>query len=406
MINKTKIRPKILVLTPRFPYPVVGGDRLRIYEICKELAKYSDLTLLSICENTDEMTYEIPHDGVFCNVHRVILPKWQAYYNVLSNLFGSKPLQVSYYQSRKFKALLKSLASKHDLLFAHLIRMAHYMDESPLPGVVEMTDAISMNYERSQRVASTFNFLSIVHRIEVKRLKLYEKKAIEKYDLLSFVSKTDSDFLYGKDNVDKVIVCNNGVDTNILKFGLPSNRLPVVAFIGNMKSMQNRDAASWFAKKVLPLLRKNGDFRFRIVGQIEDRHRAMFESIEGVHVTGKVDSVAVAAKECFSAVCPVRIGAGVQNKLLEYMAVGLPSVSTSIGVEGLAVEDGRELWVANSPEEFVSILMYIWENEASIQSIISNARAYVNNNHIWSETLHELTQSVADMARESKARKN
>ena len=109
-----------------------------------------------------------------------------------------------------------------------------------------------------------------------------------------------------------------------------------------------------FAEAVLPLLRKRADYRFRIVGSIAPALAEQFRAYDGVDVTGRVESVAQAAADGAIGVCPMRIGAGVQNKILEYMALGLPVVTTSLGYEGLGAESGRDLLIADTPGEFVS----------------------------------------------------
>src|SRR5690606_24456626 len=104
--------------------------------------------------------------------------------------------------------------------------------------------------------------------------------------------------------------------------------------IGNLMSEQNFDACVYFAECVLPRL---VDFRFQIIGRIPSNKAAALSRLPRVDVVGEVRSVAERAAGAFAAVCPVRIGAGVQNKLLEYLAMGIPAVSTSIGMEGLEI---------------------------------------------------------------------
>ena len=143
-------RRKILVLTPRFPYPVVGGDRLRIYQVCKALAEHNDLTLLSFCETEAEMALPIPDDGVFTNVERVLLTRAHSYWNTLKVLFTKTPMQVGYYQSRRFAERAEVLIQNHDAVLCHLIRTAEYARNASIPRFLEMTDAISMNYRRAR----------------------------------------------------------------------------------------------------------------------------------------------------------------------------------------------------------------------------------------------------------------
>ena len=391
-------KPKILVLAPRYPYPVVGGDRLRIYEICKELANECDITLLSLCDQKREMTALLPDDNVFRSIHRIYLPKWKSYLNSALALLGDEPIQVSYYSSRLFRNELVRLLPAHDLVLAHLLRTGDYVKNSPIPSVVEMTDAISLNYFRSKLLRKEASFRSRVYAAEADRLSRYEKSAVDRHDLLCFVSKIDAKYLYGDPLPKNILICSNGVDTSSFKFEFKKKSSAVVAFIGNMVSHQNQDAAFWFASEVLPLLRCHGDFRFRIVGQIPDKARVKFNGLEGVEMTGLVPAVADAVRDCFAGVCPVRIGAGVQNKLLEYMALGLPAVTTSIGLEGLGARDREELFVADSPADFSERVLDLWTDRSNAERLAANARRYVEADHSWSAMLAPLVDRIKNLA--------
>jgi len=391
-------KPRVLVLTPRYPYPVIGGDRLRIYEMCKKLALEFDLTLLSLCDQPSEMVSPMPTDGVFKAIHRVWLPKWRSYLNSALAIVTGRPLQVAYYKSDAFRKKIEALLPEHDLVLAHLLRTGDYVKDVKIPSVVEMTDAISMNYSRLKSVGGPFGFRSLVYSLEHRRLHAYEKSSIHHHELLTFVSSVDAQYLYGSPYPENVFVCGNGVDTGHLQFGKPEKRAQVVAFIGNMVSLQNQDAAFWFASEILPLLRQHGDFVFRIVGQITDKGRSKFAGLPGVEVTGKVDSVADSVRDCFAGVCTVRIGAGVQNKLLEYMALGLPAVTTSVGLEGLGARDGEDLYVADTPQAFCLQLLRLWNDQSEAQRLATNARQYVESHHTWGAMLSPLVDRIKTLA--------
>src|SRR2546427_12783418 len=136
-------RSRILVVTPRLPYPVIGGDRLRIYQICKALSKYHDITLISLCESRQELEISLPSDGVFKRVRRVYLAPWRSRSNALLALFSGVPLQDAYYQSREMDAVVTEEIPHHDLALAHLVRTEHYIHDKGIPTFVELTDAIS-----------------------------------------------------------------------------------------------------------------------------------------------------------------------------------------------------------------------------------------------------------------------
>lgn len=386
---------KILVLTPRFPYPVIGGDRLRIYEICKELSKFYFITLASFCETKEELNFELPDDGVFSSVHRYHLPKWRSVFNATLSLPTNIPLQVAYYRSSGFKKMVDELISNHDLVIPHLVRMADYVKSSDIPKIIEMTDAISMNYSRAKTTKNSAGIRGWIFKIECDRLNTYEKLIGRYFDHTVFVSKYDKDFLYKDDTqiYNKSLVCSNGVDLKKLPFQYSQGKFKLV-FIGNMLSAQNFDAAYWFSTEVMPVLRQHGPYEFHIIGRINDSSRAKLTGFEGVKVVGAVDDIAIAAKGALSGICSVRLAAGVQNKILEYMSLGIPTITTTTGYEGLQAEPNKDLLIADSVSEYVEHIISLKSDSFLSQSIANNALNYVKEHHSWSGKLSPLCDAV------------
>ncbi|HFO7037314.1 TPA: glycosyl transferase family 1, partial [Escherichia coli] len=209
-------KKQILVLTPRFPFPVIGGDRLRIYKICKELSKHYDLTLLSLCDKREELNYEYDRE-VFSSVHRVYLSKKKSVLNVIFSLFSNTPLQIGYYKSKEFEDKLKQLLPEHSATLSHLIRVGDYVKENKDINFLEMTDAISLNYKRVKEKASLLSLKTFVYSFEQKRLERYERTINNKFSLTTLVSQVDSDYLY-PERPNNVLVCGNGVDAVSLPF--------------------------------------------------------------------------------------------------------------------------------------------------------------------------------------------
>ncbi|WP_069267671.1 glycosyltransferase [Paraburkholderia nodosa] len=386
----TTDKKKLLVLTPRLPYPVIGGDKLRIYHLCKALSCQYSLTLLSLCETSEEMDCELPDDGVFDRVERVFLSKAHSYMNTLLALPTRTPLQVAYYRSRAFAAAVERLLPSHDGVLVHLVRCAEYVRKSDKPRVLEMTDAISLNYSRVKQLKNARGLKSRVLSLEAQRLGDYERTIVNDFDLSVLVSQTDKDYLFPGSNAENVMVCSNGVDLSGLPYSVRSTASRILIFIGDMRTVQNEDMCHFFAQEVLPLLRKRADYRFRIVGSISPALAERFRAYDGVEVTGRVASVADAARDGAIGVCPMRIGAGVQNKILEYMALGLPVVATSCGHEGLHAEAGRDLVIANTPEEIVDRIEWLMLNEAAAVEMAVHARQFVEREHAWGRMVEPL----------------
>ncbi|OOE62362.1 glycosyltransferase family 4 protein [Salinivibrio kushneri] len=388
----------ILVLTPRFPYPVIGGDRLRIYELCKELSKKYRITLVSLCDSHQELHMEIPDDGVFKDVHRIYLPRWRSYLNCILALPTKKPLQIAYYHSKKFARLVETLAEKHDVIIPHLIRAAEYAKNLDNRKIIEMTDAISMNYSRFSERKNSSGLKGFIYCIEQERLNRYEKKIAEYYDYSVFVSQYDKDFLYNDLPLlyNKALVCSNGVDLSKLPYNFSPESKKLV-FIGNMYSAQNYDAAYWFATEVLPILREYGEYEFHIIGRIPQASQKRFAQVEGVFATGSVDSVAEHAHGSIAGICSVRLAAGVQNKTLEYMALGIPTVTSSIGLEGLFATPNESILVADTPSEYVEAILKLESDPDFAKSLSLKALSYVKDHHSWSGKLRPLIEKIEEL---------
>ncbi|CAD6509602.1 hypothetical protein LMG27952_00293 [Paraburkholderia hiiakae] len=383
-------KKKLLVLTPRLPYPVIGGDKLRIYHLCKALSRQYSLTLLSLCETREETDCELPDDGVFDRVERVFLSKVRSYLNTLLALPTRTPLQVAYYRSRAFASAVERILPSCDGVVVHLVRCAEYVRNSDKPRVLEMTDAISLNYSRVKQLKNARGLKSRVLSLEAKRLGDYERTIVNDFDLSVLVSQTDKDYLFSRSRADNVMVCSNGVDLSGLTYLVRSMASRVLIFIGDMRTVQNEDMCHFFAEEVLPLLRKRADYRFKIVGSISPALAERFRAYDGVEVTGRVASVADASMEGAIGVCPMRIGAGVQNKILEYMALGLPVVATSLGYEGLGAKSEHDLLIAETPQEFAERIEWLTANEALAVEMARRARAFVEQEHEWGQMVAPL----------------
>lgn len=393
------MKRKLLVLTPRFPYPVIGGDRLRIYQLCRELAKDFDLSLLSLCESKEDMGMPVPSDGVFQSVDRVYHPKSQRLLGMAKVLPSRTPFQVGYYWNPEFAKRLSELAPIHDGLVAHLIRTGQYITGYKMPKILEMTDAISLSYKRTIPLAGPAKALA--YRTEAARLQRFERGIIAACDLTVLVSAVDRDFLLPGGEREKTLICVNGVDTEALPFSYsPDGR--TIVFIGKNTSALNVDAILFFAEKILPLVQARcPNAVFKVIGQIKPELKSRLERMAGVYATGAIESVAEAAQHASVAVCPLRFGAGVQNKLLEYMSLGIPTVTSPIGLEGLAAVPGSDLSVAKSPEEWTEQIFQLLLYPDKGQILAAAGRKFVAQHHTWSAQIQPLRRSIAELIRRS-----
>ncbi len=385
---------KILVLTSRLPYPVIGGDKLRIYNICKKLKKEGyELELFSFIESDYEKKNIVSED-LFSEIVTVLLPKWKSILSTAFGFFLGGPLQVSYYRSKKMKKLVQNalLKNKYDGVLVHLVRMAPYVkNASKINKVLEMTDAISLNYSRSRK-RGAFSFMSLIYRIEEKRVLNYEIECIKKFNAIVLVSNVDRDFLkekIGSEDQNKLSVFCNGVTDELLSFNQEDYDANKIIFIGNLRSFQNQNAILYFIKDIYPLIKKEiPDVKLIVIGAEPPNSISVFNGVNGIEVTGKVNDIKVYAKDAALSVAPILIGAGIQNKILESMVMGIPVVTTSIGMEGIeGTKSNEHLLVADNTVDFADGVLGILRDKSKRNFISSNGKKLIRDYYAFDKQL-------------------
>jgi glycosyltransferase involved in cell wall biosynthesis len=387
-------KKRLLFITPRFPYPPLSGGKLFVLNVAEALRDY-DLTLLSFCSSEEEMNFW-PSDGLFTSIHRIRLPRWKSYMSVLGAVLGSRPLQLAYYESKEFGEKVKQLLPKHDVVAAHLIRCGQYVEErhSNIPRVLMMADAISLAYQRMSKLSGAPLLWHLLYRIELPRLLKYERSCPEEFDQVWLHSEVDRDYL--RLSASRARIVPVGIDLEEFPFR-PNRSGNVIAFIGNLSFSLNRDACRHFIQSVLPALRAKEDIRFRVIGSCPANVKRDLEKSPGVEVTGTVDRIDDAVEDVFCGICPIRAGAGIQNKVLNYLALGIPCVTSEVGLEGLEAANGKELLVYKSIDEAISMLRLIHEDPALRSELALNGRKYVERAHDWKMIHNKIRENVVEI---------
>ena len=141
-------------------------------------------------------------------------------------------------------------------------------------------------------------------------------------------------------------------------------------------------------------MRAQYPFCFRVIGRIDAQGQEALERFEGVEVRANVSSVSEATEGAYAGVAPMRLGAGIQNKVLEYMALGLPAVVSPVGLEGLTALDGRDLLVSSSGADMAQALVSLWWQPELRLTLSRAGRRYVESEHVWTKVLKPLVDAV------------
>jgi len=377
----------------------VGGDKLRVFNFIKHLSRNHKIALISFIADPEEADYLIEYASLLERVKTVLLSKEKSYSNACRGILSPKPFQIHYYYLKKMRQLIfqEIESGKYDLVFVHLIRMAEYVkDLRGVPRILDLTDAISLNYERSVRYRRDVFYL--VNLIEKEKVRRYETEIISHFEKNLLISPVDKNYLSRYTDNQNIEIVPNGVDIDYFQFYDGVFDLNRVVFLGNMRTFPNSDAVEYFCKEILPLIRKElPKVKFHIIGSEPSKVVRKLASEPEVVVTGYVKDVRPFLRKAAVSVCPMRVGAGIQNKILESMAIGTPVVSTPEGVEGIEVNPGQEILVSNSSSDFAQKVTELIQNRALRRSISLNARRLVEKKYTWEITLNQLEHIITEV---------
>lgn len=379
---------KIIVLTSRFPFPFTSGGIKRIISICRYLSnKGHELTLVSYIgpnENSINACKEPELKKIFNEIYLIEINYLEQIFNVLVNFFYRTPFQISLYRSTRMSKLLKKLSSiEYDISIFHLIRGASYVDDiNAKHSILEMTDSISLNMIRTLKnlkLNNVKNFiLKIIYFFEIPRMSDYEKKMIRAFDNTILVSHKDANNIINSETdhnlFEKIKIIPLAVDKEFLNFNNNLYDKKKIIFIGRMDYAPNEDAVLYFSDKILPIIEKNHDgFEFKIIGaQPSQKILNLVNKSKLISVLGFVDDFLDEVSSASLSIAPMVSGSGMQTKILESMALGVPVVTNSMGYGDFNFKIGEEIIVEDDEKKFADAIMKILNSESQ-RKVLSNA---------------------------------
>lgn len=368
---------KILFIAPRFPYPLLKGDQLTVYRRIKEISKSNEITLLTFSYgNTREgidFLSPICTGGIYC----VPFNKITAIFNMIRySVLGDMPFQVSLYESKEFHKLLKDLLKKNHFDIVHfvLMRMDGYRsDVKNIPCVIDLIDSMVLNISR--RIEFESGIKKYLLKLELEKVRRLEGCIHEKYDKMIVCAPKDKEEIAG----DNTVLIPSTVDTKEF-YPMLDKRIPgCIVFSGNMGYAPNEHAVIWFMENVYPVLEAEKiDFIFKIVGcNPSDRIKQLVNGRDNVIITGRVKSMPETLNTAMVSVAPMQSGSGMQGKILEAMACGVPVVATKIGKGGITADEENGLFAFNKINDIVTAIVNLLQDGNENFSIGNKAREYI-----------------------------
>lgn len=388
---------ELLFLAHRIPYPPNKGDKIRSWHILKHLATRVPVHLGCFLDDPEDARYVADLERVCASVHVVPLNRRLALAGSLAGLLTGEALSMRFYRHRAMTDwVARTLRERPvDAAFAFSSQMFPYLMGTPTAGrlVFDFVDVDSAKWAEYGRGGSGPK--AWIYRREGRLLADFERKAAAAADASLFVSEAEAALFRARDprSAAKVHAVSNGVDLDVFRPGpgLPSPHPeggPVIAFVGAMDYWPNVEGVCWFAKRMWPAIRsRHPGARFCIVGSNPSPEVTGLAAVPGVTVTGRVPDVRGYVEHADVVVAPLRIARGIQNKVLEAMAMGKPVVAHPAAFEGIDAQPGSDLLLAETEAGFVEAVDTLLGDPQRRAAMGAGARRRMEARYAWDRCL-------------------
>ncbi len=391
------MRPRVLYLTHRVPFPPDKGDRIRNWHVLRTLAKRFRVSLGCVA---DEPVPDAARAALAERCERVAIAPVSrlgrlaragasllAGRSLSEGAFASRELAIkseAWHAETPFAAVVASATS----LVPYLRRPAFHA----MPVFVDVVDVDSQKWiDFSRSVPPPKSWL---YRLEGARVRRLERDLPEWAAASTLVSSAEARIFDAIAGDGAATVATNGVDLEYFRPTSEPTR-PIAAFVGALDYLPNIDAAEWFANQVWPAIHaKRPDAEFHLIGRNPAPRVRRLAAIPGVSLVGGVPDVRPHLAAAAVAVVPMRLSRGLQNKVLEALAMGKATIAAPPALAALDVEPGRHLVRAESAEEWTRETLDLLDDPARRERLGREGRAFVEANHDWERCLEPLVERI------------
>jgi len=369
-------------LLSRVPYPLEKGDKLRAFYQIRELARNHDVFL---CALNDSPVHSEARKILLSYVKELrvfTFSKLQVAFRLIKNIFSNKPFQVAYFYSHKTKSKINRYLAEvnPDHVYCQLIRMAEYAMHLDIDKTLDYQDAFSAGLLRRKKYAAWIikPFLTT----EYNRVRRYEEKMATLFIKKTIISIPDRN-LISCPNKEEIQIIPNGVDYGFFDCKGTEKKFDVI-FCGNMSYPPNDDAASFLIQEIMPLVWNSMPDAKVVIAGANPTGRIRRLASPQVKVTGWVSDVRLYYSGSKIMVAPLRIGTGLQNKILEAMAMKVPVVASRLANQAVRANHGEQILTAETPLEFAQQILSLLNNDPLYNHLTVNGLNFVKNQYDWS----------------------
>lgn len=380
-------RPRVLVLDEEVPWPADTGKRIRTVNLLGALASSFEIEMLVHANGaTDEACTELTRRGIAVHVAPSRIPEKRGpgfLVRLAGNLVGRLPYSVASHTRPGYRRTLRRLLRERDYALVHCewTPYAVYARELDRPWVVAAHNVESQIWSRMADQERSWPRRRFI-RMQAARMHRFERSVFEAARWATAVSEPDAETVREL-GCRRVRVVPNGVDTAAYDGDPANGEAHALVFIGSMDWRPNQDAVRWYVEAIQPALGRDDAFKLQVVGRNPPEWLSRLCADAGVELTGTVPDVRPFVERGAIVVVPLRIGGGSRLKILEAFAMRRPVVSTRVGAEGLDVEDGRHLVLADDPESFADAVRRLAGSPETRRKLVDAGRKLVEERYDW-----------------------
>ena len=392
---------KIFVLLPRIPFPLEKGDKLRAFNQIKQLAKHNEIVLCALNDNAKVSEQDAFRAlQPYCqSINFIRFNKLQILLGLVRAFFKGLPMQCGYFYNRKAAKKVNALIAKHkpDMLYGQLLRVAEYIRHKDIPKAIDYQDIFSYGMKRRADIASFIT--RPIYNMEYHRLARYEAAIFDDFDVRTIISEPDRK-LFPHEKRDEILIIPNGVDHDFFKPMEREKKYDLV-FTGNMSYPPNVNAVEYLAYEILPIVWKTRpETTLYIAGATPDP-KVKKAASDKIIVSGWLDDIRDAYAQSRVFIAPMRIGTGLQNKLLEAMSMRLPAITSPLANASLGAKPNEEILIGSNAQEMAQHILTLLTDTEKAEQIAQAGFDFTNRVYDWGKATERLEEAMKSITKQT-----
>jgi sugar transferase (PEP-CTERM/EpsH1 system associated) len=381
---------RILFLAQRVPYPPNRGDKITTWRLVERMKRTHEVRCVAFAHDDADVRAAAELGRLGAPTVAIPLDLGKAKLRSLPLLLTRQPLTLGVYGSAALQREVDSLARESDVGYAYSSSMGAFLEKhSRLKRVMHFAE---LDSDKWRQYAERSRWpMKAVYLREHRTLLEFERRVARAFDESVLCTPLEQEIFRRAIPGASSIVLRNGVDLDHYR-PRPERAEPGhLAFVGVMDYLPNVDGCTWFVREILPRIReRQPDVRFTIIGSRPTPEVLALGSEPGVTVTGFVDDPREYLARASISVAPLRIARGIQNKVLEALAMGLPVVGTTSATQGVEGRPGRDFLLADTVEEQGQAICELLDDPAAARELGARGRRFVEERYDWEATLRPL----------------